>query len=171
MAGRPRLRGASSAEFTVHVRELRRAGIPAAEIARRTGFSRDFISKVDLGKRSLSEGKAAAALERLGSGEYSERRVLTREYGDTWIAPLTFRDFSKVSRWQNLFGRAKRTADFAIIRRQSRRSDLRIRVAGEGSVPVVVYLESDPARLREAAELLSGEVREGPSPTAGQAAA
>ena len=96
---------------------------------------------------------------------------MTRESGVTWVVPLTTRDFSKVGRWQNWFGQAKRTGDFGIIRQQSTRADLRIRIAGDGGVPIVVYLEADPARLREAAELLSGEVREGPSPTAGQRAA
>src|SRR5438477_2144175 len=131
MARRPRPRGSSSGEFTTRVRELRGAGIPAAEIARRSGgYSRDFISKVYLGKRSLPEAKATIALEKLGSSAYSERRVMTREFDEVWVTPLTMRDFSKIGRWQNWFGQAKRTGDFGIIRRQSTRADLRIRITG-----------------------------------------
>jgi hypothetical protein len=147
---------------------MRQSGIAGAEIGRRAGLSRDFVSRIGLGTRRASERTALKALAQLGAEEFAERRVVLKgDPGPTWIAPVHRRDFEKIARWQIAIRQSHESADFRTLRRLPR-SALQIRIAGTGGQSQSVRLESDPEALRrfdDAGELSGGEWRRGASPS------
>jgi transcriptional regulator with XRE-family HTH domain len=162
-----------SLELARRVRELRQSGVSTREIARRSGISKSQISNIELGKRNASEQTATAALEKLGSEENSERRVAIN---GEWqlISPAHARDFSKVARFQQLLGQTHRTADYRLIRRTLSKSQLTVKILGEGGRTKTVILDADPDNLRrldDAGLLAATQVRIGASPNAGMRAA
>jgi hypothetical protein len=167
MSRTARPQSAASAALTQRIRAMRQSGIAGAEIARRAGLSRDFVSRMDLGTRRASERTATAALAQLGAEDFAERRVVLKgDPGPTWVAPAHRRDFEKIARWQIAVRQSHESADFRILRSLPR-SALKIRIAGGGGQSQSVQLESDPEALRrldDAGELSDGEWRRGSSP-------
>jgi transcriptional regulator with XRE-family HTH domain len=147
---------------------MEQAGISHAEIARRSGISRDFTNRIARGTRRASDRTAEAALQRLGSEDFAERRVVLKgEPNPIWVAPIRYRDFEKISAWQIAVHQARENADYRSLRHFPR-SALEIRIAGSNGQSRRVRLETDPEALRaldDAGELSGGEWRRGPSPS------
>jgi transcriptional regulator with XRE-family HTH domain len=159
-----------SRELARRIRELRQAGVSVREIERRTGISRSQVSNIEIGKRRASQRAAAAALERLGSGEFSQRYALVAGEWQ-WVSPPHARDYSKWGRYERLLGEARRTGDYRLVRRTLSKSQRTIKVTGEGGEPRTIQLEVNPDILRQLddqGQLQPSVIKVGPSPQAGQ---
>jgi transcriptional regulator with XRE-family HTH domain len=170
MARTKPIQSPESRELERRIQELRHAGVSVREISRRTGISKSQISNIEIGKRRASQRAAAAALERLGSQEFSRRYALVDGEWQ-WISPLHARDFSKWGRYERLLAEARKTGDYRLVRRSLSKSQRTIKVTGEGGEPKTIHLEVDPDVLRrmdDQGQLQPSVIKVGPSPQAGQ---